>query len=88
MEKAERLMRKYGYGYIHSKDLLNEPYVQELENVIDELEKWLKKEMKQYDNVGLKFKKQGNFECASRCYDCLKQYQTILSKLQELKGDK
>ena len=44
MEKAEQLMRKYGYGYIHSKDLLNEPYVKELESVIDELEKWLKSE--------------------------------------------
>ena len=56
-------------------------------NVLDELEKWLEEEIKQYDNVGLKLKKQGNFECASRSYDYLKQYQTMLSKLKKLKGE-
>ena len=35
MTKAEQLMRKYGYGYIHSKKLLNEPYVEDLQKEID-----------------------------------------------------
>lgn len=56
------------------------------QNNWNELKKWLEEEIKQYDNVGLKFKKQSNFECASRSYDYLKQYQTMLSKMQELEG--
>ena len=35
MSKAEQLMRKYHYGYVHSKNLLNEPYVKDLQNKID-----------------------------------------------------
>lgn len=54
----------------------------------DELKKWLEEEIKQYDNVGLKFKKQGNFECASRSYKYSEQYQTMLSKMQELERGK
>lgn len=61
-------------------------YITQLQNNWNELKKWLEEEIKQYDNVGLKFKKQGNFECASRSYDYLKQYQTMLSKIQELEG--
>lgn len=73
-EHNEQLIEQYWWENKHYK------------HIIDELEKWLRERKKQYDNVGLKFKKQGNFECASRSYDYLKQYQTILSKLQELKG--
>lgn len=57
-------------------------------SIVEELKKWLEEEIKQYDNVGLKFKKQGNFECASRSYDYLKQYQTMLSKIKELEEGK
>ena len=57
-------------------------------SIVEEINKWLEEEIKQYDNVGLKFKKQGNFECASRSYDYLKQYQTMLSKIKELEEGK
>lgn len=32
-------MRKYKYGYIHSCDLLNEPFVKDLESEIKRLQK-------------------------------------------------
>ena len=35
MNKEEQLMRKYHYGYIHSKKLLNEPYVKDLQQRIE-----------------------------------------------------
>lgn len=42
---AEELMRKYKYGYVHAKNLLNEPYVKDLReeiirlgDIIDEYE--------------------------------------------------
>lgn len=79
-------------GYI-SLDVLNK-YVrninelEQLQNNWNELKKWLEETIKQYDNVGLKFKKESNFECASRSYDYLKQYQTMLDKMQELEQGK
>lgn len=39
----EKLMRKYGYGYKHSKDLLNEPYVKDLQQRIDNAIKYIEK---------------------------------------------
>lgn len=60
----------------------------QLQNNWNELKKWLEETIKQYDNVGLKFKKASNFECASRSYDYLKQYQTMLNKMQELEQGK
>lgn len=60
----------------------------QLKNNWNELKKWLEETIKQYDNVGLKFKKESNFECASRSYDYLKQYQTMLDKMQELEQGK
>lgn len=66
-------------------------YIKELEqlqNNWNELKKWLEVTIKQYDEIGLKFKKQGNFDCASRSYDYLKQYQAMLFKMQELEQGK
>lgn len=60
----------------------------QLQNNWNELKKWLEVTIKQYDEIGLKFKKQGNFDCASRSYDYLKQYQAMLFKMQELEQGK
>lgn len=62
-------------------------YITQLQNNWNKLKKWLEETIKQYDNVGLKFKKESNFECASRSYDYLRQYQTMLDKMQELEGN-
>lgn len=39
MTRAESLMRKYRYGYKHACDLLNEPFVKDLESEIKRLQK-------------------------------------------------
>ena len=39
MTRAESLMRKYKYGYIHACDLLSEPFVKDLESEIKRLQK-------------------------------------------------
>lgn len=62
--------------------------IEQIQNNWNELKKWLEETIKQYDNVGLKFKKENNFECASRSYDYLKQYQTMLNKMQEMEQGK
>lgn len=46
MNKEEQLMRKYHYGYIHSKKLLNEPYVKDLQQRIDKAIEYATKEMR------------------------------------------
>lgn len=49
----EKLMRKYRYGYKHSKDLLKEPYVIDLQqqnkamqDKLDKINAWVDKKMK------------------------------------------
>lgn len=39
MTRAESLMRKYRYGYKHACDLLNEPFVKDLESEIKRLQR-------------------------------------------------
>lgn len=39
MSCEEKLMRKYHYGYTHAKDLLNEPYVKDLQKEIKRLQR-------------------------------------------------
>lgn len=50
MNKEEQLMRKYHYGYIHSKKLLNEPYVKDLQQRIDKAKEILEKTDYEYSS--------------------------------------
>ena len=65
MMNEERLMRKYKYGYMHSKALLGDAYVQDMQKRIDQLERQNNDLRRIYKNTRKKLEENGKEELAS-----------------------
>ena len=91
---ADDLMRKYKYGYVHSCNMLNEPFVkdlikenQELKNQQKEFIEWLESEIERIPTLTTFFyNREGHY--VSETEVMLKEVNKVYKKYREIIGVK